>query len=132
MNRPTSGFTSTSDGAGLASPVRAVRGLSGEIPIVAQMTFLSDGRTAFGEGAAHALPTLAMAGADAVGMNCTLGPQETHDVLRALPGSIAAPLSVMPNAGYPTVVHGRNTRRSVLSSAPLRGREGGEEGEEDM
>ena len=91
-----------------AEAVRAVRGLSGEIPIVAQMTFLSDGRTAFGEAAAHALPTLAMAGADAVGMNCTLGPQETHDVFRALPGSIAAPLSVMPNAGYPTVVHGRN------------------------
>ena len=91
-----------------AEAVRAVRGLSAEIPIVAQMTFLSDGRTAFGEGASHALSTLALAGADAVGMNCTLGPQETHDVFRALPASIPVPLSVMPNAGYPTVVHGRN------------------------
>jgi homocysteine S-methyltransferase len=85
-----------------------VRALSPEIPIVAQMTFLADGRTAFGESAAHALPTLALAGADVVGMNCTLGPQETHDVFARLPGSIAAPLSVMPNAGYPTVAHGRN------------------------
>ncbi len=91
-----------------AEAVRAVRGLSAEIPIVAQMTFLSDARTAFGESASHALSTLALAGADVVGMNCTLGPQETHDVFSKLSPSIAAPLSVMPNAGYPTVVHGRN------------------------
>jgi homocysteine S-methyltransferase len=97
-----------------AEAVRAVRGLSSAIPIVAQMTFLTDGRTAFGESAAHALATLALAGADCVGMNCTLGPQETHDIFSKLPGSIAAPLSVMPNAGYPSVVHGR----SVYLSSP--------------
>ena len=91
-----------------AEAVRSVRGLSAAIPIVAEMTFLSDGRTSFGEDASHALSTLALAGADAVGMNCTLGPQETHDVFVRLPGSISVPLSVMPNAGYPTVVHGRN------------------------
>ena len=91
-----------------AEAVRAVRGLSGEIPIVAEMTFLAEGRTAFGEGAAHALATLALAGADAVGMNCTLGPQETHEIFKGLSESVSAPLSVMPNAGYPTVVHGRN------------------------
>ena len=91
-----------------AEAVRAARSLSAEIPIVAEMTFLSDGRTAFGESASHALPTLAMAGADVVGMNCTLGPQETHDVFARLPASIRTPLAVMPNAGYPTVVHGRN------------------------
>jgi methionine synthase I (cobalamin-dependent)/5,10-methylenetetrahydrofolate reductase len=91
-----------------AEAVRAVRGLSPDVPIVADMTFLSDGRTAFGESAPHALATLALAGADAVGMNCTLGPQETHDIFARLPESIRTPLSVMPNAGYPTLVHGRN------------------------
>jgi homocysteine S-methyltransferase len=91
-----------------AEAVRAVRGLSPEIPILAEMTFLADGRTAFGEEAAQALATLASAGADVVGMNCTLGPQETHDVFAKLPESLAVPLSVMPNAGYPSVVHGRN------------------------
>ena len=91
-----------------AEAVRAVRGLSADVPIIAQMTFLSDGRTAFGESASHALSTLALAGADVVGMNCTLGPQETHDVFSKLAPSVAAPLSAMPNAGYPTVVHGRN------------------------
>ena len=91
-----------------AEAVRAVRGLSAEIPIVAQMTFLADGRTAFGETAGHALSTLAIAGADSVGMNCTLGPQETHDVFTRLPSALPVPLAVMPNAGYPTVLHGRN------------------------
>ncbi len=91
-----------------AEAVRAVRGLSGDVPIVAQMTFLSDGRTAFGESASHALSTLALAGADAVGMNCTLGPQETHDVFARLSLAVKAPLCAMPNAGYPTIVHGRN------------------------
>jgi methionine synthase / methylenetetrahydrofolate reductase (NADH) len=91
-----------------AEAVRAVRGLSSEVPIVAQMTFLTDGRTAFGESASHALPTLALAGADVVGMNCTLGPQETHDIFVRLPAAVESPLSVMPNAGYPTLVHGRN------------------------
>jgi methionine synthase I (cobalamin-dependent)/5,10-methylenetetrahydrofolate reductase len=91
-----------------AEAVRAVRDLSADVPILAQMTFLADGRTAFGESAVNALSTLARAGADAVGMNCTLGPQETHDVFTRLAHSVSAPLAVMPNAGYPTVVHGRN------------------------
>ena len=91
-----------------AEAVRAVRDLSADVPILAQMTFLADGRTAFGEGAVQALSTLARAGADVVGMNCTLGPQESHDVFSRLPAAISTPLSVMPNAGYPTTVHGRN------------------------
>ena len=91
-----------------AEAVRAVRGLSRDVPILAEMTFLADGRSAFGESAPHALSTLAAAGADIVGINCTLGPQESHDVFSRLPASVAAPLSVMPNAGYPTIVHGRN------------------------
>jgi homocysteine S-methyltransferase len=96
-----------------AEAVRAVRGLSAQIPIVAEMTFLSEGRTAFGESAADALATLALAGADVVGINCTLGPQETHEIVSRLP-ALRVPLSVMPNAGYPTVVHGRN----VFLSSP--------------
>ncbi len=91
-----------------AEAVRAVRALSAEIPLVAEMTFLADGRTAFGESVSHALSTLSLAGADAVGMNCTLGPQETHDLFVKLAASVSAPLCVMPNAGYPSLVHGRN------------------------
>ncbi len=48
------------------------------------------------------------------GMNCTLGPQETHELFSRLSATIATPLSAMPNAGYPSVVHGR----SVYLSSP--------------
>ncbi|HKB70650.1 MAG TPA: bifunctional homocysteine S-methyltransferase/methylenetetrahydrofolate reductase [Thermoanaerobaculia bacterium] len=91
-----------------AEAVRAARGLSADIPIVAQMTFYADGRTAFGERAGDALRTLVAAGADAAGINCTLGPQETLDVFGQIASQVGAPLSVMPNAGYPTLIRGRN------------------------
>jgi homocysteine S-methyltransferase len=91
-----------------AEAVRAARGLSAEIPIVAQMTFFAEGRTAFGERAGDALRTLVAAGADAAGINCTLGPQETLGVFEGIAAQVGAPVSVMPNAGYPTLVRGRN------------------------
>jgi len=91
-----------------AEAVRAARGLSADIPIVAQMTFFAEGRTAFGERAGDALRTLVAAGADAAGINCTLGPQETLGVFEEIASQVGAPLSVMPNAGYPTLVRGRN------------------------
>ena len=97
-----------------AEAVRACRGLSAEVPIVAQMTFFADGRTPFGERAADALRTLVAAGADAAGINCTLGPQETLEVFGSVASQIGAPLSVMPNAGYPTLIRGRN----VFNASP--------------
>jgi methionine synthase I (cobalamin-dependent) len=97
-----------------AEAVRACRGLSPVVPIVAQMTFFADGRTPFGERSADALRTLVAAGADAAGINCTLGPQETLDVFGAVASQVGAPLSVMPNAGYPTLIRGRN----VFNASP--------------
>jgi methionine synthase / methylenetetrahydrofolate reductase (NADH) len=97
-----------------AEAVRAARALSAEVPILASMTFLSEGQTAFGERAEDCLKTLQMAGCDAVGMNCTLGPQESHEVFIRLAAALDAPLSIMPNAGYPTIVRGRN----VFLSSP--------------
>ncbi|MFI5179825.1 MAG: bifunctional homocysteine S-methyltransferase/methylenetetrahydrofolate reductase [Thermoanaerobaculia bacterium] len=87
--------------------IRAVRSLSDGIPILASLTFLADGKTSFGDEAVHALQTVAAAGADVVGMNCTIGPQESLDVFIRVAGTLAAPVSVMPNAGYPWTVSGR-------------------------
>ena len=50
---------------------------------------------------------LVAAGADVVGMNCTVGPQETFENFSRVAGSVAVPISVRPNAGYPWVVSGR-------------------------
>lgn len=87
--------------------VRAVRALSDGIPILASLTFLADGKTSFGDDAGHALRAVAEAGADVVGMNCTIGPQESLDVFVRVAGTLPVPVSVMPNAGYPWTVSGR-------------------------
>ncbi|HEX7527825.1 MAG TPA: homocysteine S-methyltransferase family protein, partial [Thermoanaerobaculia bacterium] len=87
--------------------LRAARALSATIPIAASMTFLADGKTSFGEDAGGALAALVAAGADVVGMNCTVGPQETFENFSRVAGSVSVPVSVRPNAGYPWVVSGR-------------------------
>ena len=87
--------------------LRAARALSEEIPIAASMTFLADGKTSFGEDATDALRALVSAGADVVGMNCTVGPQEAFENFSRVAGAVDVPVSVRPNAGYPWVVSGR-------------------------
>jgi len=91
----------------IAQALSAARELDPHIPILASMTFLADGKTSFGEEAADALAALVEAGADAVGINCTIGPQETLEVFQRVAGRVAAPIAVMPNAGYPWLVNGR-------------------------
>ncbi len=87
--------------------IRAVRALSKDVPILASLTFLADGKTSFGDDAVHALHAAAEAGADIVGLNCTIGPQEAFDVFHRVVGTLAVPVSVLPNAGYPWTVSGR-------------------------
>ena len=87
--------------------VRAARALSTEIPVFASMTFLADGKTSFGDEAAESLRALAEAGADVVGLNCAIGPQESLEVLTRATSSVSLPVSLMPNAGYPWIVGGR-------------------------
>ena len=55
----------------------------------------------------------ALAEVDAVGFNCVSGPHHLLEFIRGLP-SADKPLSVMPNAGYPTVLG----RRTVYHGTP--------------
>ncbi len=69
----------------------------------------ADGYTRAGQPIAGVLDTLSRSGlADVVGFNCGLGPAHAVALLRAMPiASLAVPLAVLPNAGYPTEVEGR-------------------------
>jgi 5,10-methylenetetrahydrofolate reductase len=71
------------------------------------MTFLSDGKTTFGTEVAGRFRRLEEAGADILGLNCTIGPQETLEVFQRVVSQTSLPVSVMPNAGYPWIVSGR-------------------------
>ena len=92
----------------ILAAVRAVRRVSLDLPIVAQMTFGLDGKTLYGSTPAEAVAALKQAGADVVGVNCGVGPQPTLEVLEQLLAAAGTtPVSAMPNAGLPRYVEGR-------------------------
>lgn len=79
-----------------------------DLPIVASMTFAGDGLTLGGQSADEVTSRLLAAGVDVVGVNCSVGPApmlETLKIMHAVAPD--APLSAMPNAGFPRRVEGR-------------------------
>jgi methionine synthase / methylenetetrahydrofolate reductase(NADPH) len=91
--------------AELVEAVGVARSL-GDIPIVAQMTFVEDGRTLGGDSPEEVATTLVDLGVAAIGANCTLGPQGLLDVVVELARWSSLPLCAQPNAGPPTLVDG--------------------------
>ncbi|TVP76687.1 MAG: bifunctional homocysteine S-methyltransferase/methylenetetrahydrofolate reductase [Gemmatimonadales bacterium] len=90
----------------LEQALRAVRELS-TLPVVAQVTIESDGRTSYGTGVAEAARRLEALGADAVGLNCSVGPAEVLDAVEIMVGATSLPVSALPNAGLPRSVGDR-------------------------
>ncbi|MGH9457774.1 MAG: bifunctional homocysteine S-methyltransferase/methylenetetrahydrofolate reductase [Thermoanaerobaculia bacterium] len=86
--------------------IRAVRDVS-SLPIVAQMTIGTDGRTAFGDPPALLARRLDAAGADVVGLNCSVGPDVMLDAVEEMAAATAKKISCQPNAGLPRAVQGR-------------------------
>lgn len=93
--------------------VRAAKAVC-DLPIVAQMTFWEDGKSKFGDDVRRSLEALAAADADVVGLNCTLGPQETFDLINEFAAQSDLKLSVQPNAGHPEIINGK----TVFLSSP--------------
>ena len=78
-----------------------------DLPIQVQVTMETTGRMLVGTeiGAAHA--ALAAMKPDVIGINCATGPAEMQEHLRYLSEHSQIPISVLPNAGLPSVVDGR-------------------------
>lgn len=76
-------------------------------PVLVQITVGEDGRTAFGTAAAREILRLEAAGADAVGLNCGVGPAVLLDVLEEVADRAGVPLLAQPNAGLPRTVRDR-------------------------
>lgn len=70
-------------------------------PIVATMTFERNGRTFTGVSPAAAAVTLTALGVDAVGVNCSLGPDELEPVVSEMTKYTSLPLVIKANAGLP-------------------------------
>jgi methionine synthase / methylenetetrahydrofolate reductase(NADPH) len=84
----------------LAAAVDAIRSFS-RLPIVAQLTYSDEGTTFGGTRPQDAWETLKDRNIQAMGANCTIGPQLLLPVLKHLAASSNIPLSAMPNAGFP-------------------------------
>ena len=78
----------------------AVKEVSDLFTIVT-MTFERDGKTLNGTDPVSALITLQSLGADAVGCNCSAGPKEMLELIRAMRPYAKVPLVAKPNAGLP-------------------------------
>ena len=70
-------------------------------PIAASMTFEQNGRTFAGVSVASAALTLEGLGVDALGVNCSLGPDELMPIVEEFTKWTTLPIFVKPNAGLP-------------------------------
>lgn len=70
-------------------------------PIIATMTFERNGRTFTGVSPAAAAVTLTGLGVDALGVNCSLGPDELEGVVSEISKYTDLPIVIKANAGLP-------------------------------
>jgi 5-methyltetrahydrofolate--homocysteine methyltransferase len=86
---------------------RAMKALGREVPIQVQVTMETTGRMLVGTEIGAALTALLAMKPDVIGINCATGPAEMQEHLRHLSQHSPIPISVLPNAGLPSVVDGR-------------------------
>ena len=77
-----------------------------KLPVYVTMSFDATGRTFTGCTPASMARTLEGLGADAVGVNCSLGPAEMAGIIREIRENTTLPVIAKPNAGLPDPVTG--------------------------
>lgn len=77
-----------------------------ELPIFVTLTFNEDGRTLFGTDPATAVNVLQSLGVDAIGANCSTGPEEMCEIIAEMKQYANVPIIAKPNAGMPELVGG--------------------------
>jgi 5-methyltetrahydrofolate--homocysteine methyltransferase len=93
--------------AGIIACRRAMRSEGRAVPIQVQVTMETTGRMLVGSEIGAALAALVPMKPDVIGINCATGPAEMQEHLRYLSRHAPMPISVLPNAGLPSVVDGR-------------------------
>ncbi|MGI9068411.1 MAG: methionine synthase [Pyrinomonadaceae bacterium] len=77
------------------------------VPVIAQVTIEVFGTMLNGTEIGAALTALAPFPIDVIGMNCGTGPRHMTESIRYLCENAPLPVSVLPNAGLPSVVDGK-------------------------
>ena len=77
------------------------------VPVIAQVTIETFGTMLNGTEISAALTALAPFPIDVIGMNCGTGPKHMTESIRYICENAPLPVSVLPNAGLPSVVEGK-------------------------
>jgi 5-methyltetrahydrofolate--homocysteine methyltransferase len=86
---------------------RAMAATGRDVPLQVQVTIELTGRMLLGTEIGAALTALDAMAPDVIGINCATGPSEMGEHVRYLSNFSQRPISVLPNAGLPSVVEGR-------------------------
>ncbi len=86
---------------------RAMAKVGRQVPIQCQVTMELTGRMLVGTEVGAALAAIDPLKVDIVGLNCATGPTEMGEHIRHLSQHARTPISVLPNAGLPSVVDGK-------------------------
>lgn len=78
-----------------------------DLAVLASLTVEPNGRTLSGNSIHECVTALAACGADAVGLNCSFGPDGLGQIVREALDQSPIPLLVKPNAGLPRLVAGK-------------------------
>lgn len=84
-----------------------------DLPVCCSFSVTADGMLYFGGSVFEAAPQLEGFGADAVGINCSVGPDQLESVIRSLRESLTVPVIAKPNAGMPEIDAQGNARYSM-------------------
>src|SRR5262249_53419013 len=93
--------------AAIAGCRRAMAATGRAVPLQTQVTIETTGRMLVGSEIGAALTSLMAMKPDVLGLNCATGPREMTEHIRYLAQNSPVPISVLPNAGLPSVVDGR-------------------------
>jgi 5-methyltetrahydrofolate--homocysteine methyltransferase len=74
-----------------------------DLPIMVTMTIEADGSFFTGGNIMEAAPVLEAAGADAVGINCSVGPDQLASIIKNIAQAVSIPVIAKPNAGMPVI-----------------------------
>lgn len=85
----------------------AAKDAAPHIPVICQLSYSEDGRTVTGTDPQAAAIILSSMGADIVGVNCSLGPEQLVPIVKTLAENCDVPISVQPNAGMPYLENGK-------------------------
>ena len=85
---------------------RAMQAAGREVPVQVQVSMETTGRMLVGSEIGAALVSIAAMKPDVLGINCATGPAEMQEHLRYLSRHSPIPISVLPNAGLPSIVDG--------------------------